>query len=164
MRCKKNALLEINHCAAQKRYVDWKFSILENLVGTPPALRSGNGGRVAYRFTTLSTPELTPYFFDFYSGGRKAIPHVDLTPLALAVWFMDDGCKSRRAVYFNTQQFDLESQRRLVRMLWDQCRIVGTLNRDKSYFRIRIAIESMPHLRRLITPHLLPEMMYKLPS
>lgn len=108
MRCKKNALLEINHSGAQKTYVDWKYSVLRDLVRTPPKLRNGNGTRQAYRFTTRSLPELTPYFLAFYGGGRKTIPDIELDPLALAVWFMDDGCKSRRAVYFNTHHRRLE--------------------------------------------------------
>lgn len=164
MRRKKNALLEINHCAAQKPYVDWKFSVLRDLVGTPPAVRRGNGRREAYRFTTLSLPELTPYHRAFYSGSHKIVPTLNLTPLAIAVWFMDDGCKSRRAVYFNTQQFDLRSQHGLMSMLNEQYGIRGTLNRDKSYYRIRISTGSMPRLRDLILPHILPEMLYKLPA
>jgi len=49
MRCKTNALIEFNHGADQRAYVDWKYSRLANLVGTPPKLRKGNGGRIAYR-------------------------------------------------------------------------------------------------------------------
>lgn len=164
MRCKKNALLEINHCAAQKDYVDWKFSILRDLVRTPPRLRTGNGSREAYRFTTLSLPELTPYYRDFYASGRKVIPSITLTPLTLAVWFMDDGCKSYGAVYFNTQQFDYQSQKLMLSMMHQQLGIDGTLNRDKHYFRIRVAVKSVARLRELIAPFLLPTMRYKLPS
>ena len=58
MRCKTNALLEINHSIDQKDYVDWKYRQLVNLVKTPPKARRGNGKRIAYRFTTLSLPEL----------------------------------------------------------------------------------------------------------
>ena len=163
MRCKRNALLEINHCAAQKNYVDWKFEVLREFVASRPKLRRGNGGREAYRFTTRSLPELTPYYRAFYEGSRKRIPDIALTPLALAVWFMDDGCKSHRAAYFNTQQFDLESQVRILDALREQCGIDGTLNRDKQYFRVRVAVRSMPRLRELIGPYLLPEMRYKLP-
>lgn len=164
MRCKKNALLEINHCAAQRTYVDWKFDVLRELVGTPPCARDGNGNREAYRFTTLSLPVLTPYYRAFYAGGRKVIPILKLTPLALAVWFMDDGCKSHRAVYFNTQQFDVESQHRMIGILRTQMGLRATLNRDKQYYRLRVAVDSIPRLRELIAPHLLPEMRYKLPS
>jgi hypothetical protein len=36
MRCKTNALLEINHSFRQAGYVDWKFRHLADLVRTPP--------------------------------------------------------------------------------------------------------------------------------
>jgi LAGLIDADG DNA endonuclease family len=117
MRCKTNALLEINHSAKQQAYVDWKYRQLVDLVATPPKERPGNGGRLAYRFVTRSLPVLTPYYRLFYANGRKSVPEVELAPLTLAVWFMDDGCKSRTAVYLNTQQFDLASQERLLRLL-----------------------------------------------
>ena len=77
MRCKTNALLEINHSSDQKGYVDWKYSHLADLVSTPPK-----------------------------ADGRKQVPSLELPALALAVWFMYDGCRSRNAVYLNTQQFD----------------------------------------------------------
>ena len=44
MRCKTNALLEINHSAAQDLYVDWKHQQLASLVATPPKRRKGNNG------------------------------------------------------------------------------------------------------------------------
>ena len=165
MRCKRNALLEVNHCGAQRQYVEWKFAQLASLVRTPPKLRSGNGGRVAFRFTTRSLNVLTPYFRMFYSGGCKRIPAgLQLPPLALAVWFMDDGCRSRSSVYLNTQQFDFESQRIMLSLLQEQHGISGTLNRDKIYYRIRIAVRSMRTFSDLVRPHLIPEMRYKLPS
>jgi hypothetical protein len=102
MRCKANALIEFNHSAEQSDYVDWKFQQLAALVRTPPKLRNGNGGRVAYRFTTRSLPELTPFYWAFYREGRKIVPPLELTPLAMAVWFMDDGSKSYHALYLNT--------------------------------------------------------------
>jgi recombination protein RecA len=164
MRCKTNALIEFNHGADQRAYVDWKYSRLANLVGTPPKLRNGNGGRLAYRFTTRSLAELTPFYRAFYSTGRKAVPDVELTPLTLAVWFMDDGSKSYRAIYLNTQQFDLESQERLVGLLATQCSIRATLNRDKTYHRIRIAVESVERFEKIARPHVLPQMLYKFPE
>jgi recombination protein RecA len=164
MRCKANALIEINHSAEQRGYVDWKFQHLSALVGTPPKLRSGNGGRIAYRFTTLSLPELTPFYRAFYREGRKVVPLLTLTPLAMAVWFMDDGCKSYRALYLNTQQFDRNDQERLIGMLAQQWAIRSTLNRDKTYYRLRIAVESVARFRTIIEPHVLPSLRYKFPT
>lgn len=164
MRCKTNALLEINHSFAQREYVDWKYHVLANLVATPPKARNGNAGRIAYRFTTRSLPVLTPYFVAFYLGGRKVVPRLELTSLALATWFMDDGCKSRRSVYLNTQQFDLGSQMRMLDMLLEQWKLDATLNRDKSYHRIRIAVASVERFRLIVEPHIRQELRYKLPS
>src|SRR6266436_4916998 len=90
MRCKTHALLEINHSASQRSYVDWKYQQLEELVATPPSLRQGNGSRVAYRFVTRSHSSLTPYYELFYELKRKRVPALELSPLSLAVWFMDD--------------------------------------------------------------------------
>ena len=164
MRCKTNALLEINHSHHQRRYVDWKYSRLIDLVSTPPKARLGNGRRIAYRFVTRSLPELTPFHRLFYEDGRKRVPELELAPLVLAIWFMDDGCRSRSAVYLNTQQFDWDSQERLIAMLRDQWGIGASLNRDKSYRRIRVSTVGSSRLAGIVGPHLRPELRYKLPQ
>ena len=164
MRCKTNALLEVNHSIAQKDYVDWKYKIFQRLVSTPPKGRRGNGERIAYRFTTRSVPELTGLYKWFYREGCKRIPNdLNLTPLSMAVWVMDDGCKSHRAMYFNTQQFSMGEQKLLMDRLARQFEIRTSLNRDKQYVRIRIAVESVPKLYDLVKTHLLPQFQYKFP-
>jgi hypothetical protein len=164
MRCKTNALLDINHSFHQRSYVDIKYRRLADLVRTPPRMRNGNGSRVAYRFVTRSIPELTPFYRLFYVERTKVIPELVLSPLTMAVWFMDDGSRSRNAVYLNTQQFDEESQMRLLLLLKGQWGILGALNKDKCYKRIRLTVESTKRFVRVIEPHLLPEFRYKLPQ
>jgi hypothetical protein len=164
MRCKTNALLEINHSSHQRSYVDWKYRHLAELVATPQKARKSNGTRIAYRFVTRSLPELTRYYWLFYGTGRKRVPELELSELALAVWFMDDGCRSRNAVYLNTQQYDEASQRTMLRLLREKWGIEAALNRDKSYYRIRISVAGTRKLARLIEPYLLPELSYKLPQ
>ena len=165
MRCKTNALLEINHSVAQADYVAWKYEQLSSLVRTPPKTRVSNGGRVACRFVTRSLPELTPYYVQFYRTGRKAVENAPaLTPLALAVWLMDGGCRSRTSVYLNTQQFDSRSQHILLAALLSQFGLRGSLNRDRCYTRIRIAVDSVAKLLEAVRPHMRPELMYKLPQ
>ena len=164
MRCKANALLEINHCLEQQAYVDWKYQQLADLVRTPPKARTGNGARLAYRFTTLSLPQLTPYYVAFYCGRKKIVPDVVLEPLSLAVWFMDDGCKSHRALYLNTQQFSIQDQLHLVRMLKQQWGIDAALNRDKHYYRLRIAVACVRRFRKIVAPFVLEQFAYKFPE
>lgn len=54
-----DAFLEINHLIHAKSYVDWKFSLLENITRSRPKERKGNGNRRAYRFLTCQHPEIT---------------------------------------------------------------------------------------------------------
>ena len=166
MRIKTNALLEINHSLKQKELVDWIYASLQGFVKTRPKVRKGNGNRIAYRFTTRSLPVFTSLYKQFFSSnGKKLIPSsLVLYPLVLAVWFMDDGSKSRTSVYLNTQQFAKEEQKLLQEMFRKQWGIETTLNKDKHYFRIRIRVNSVRRFVDLIKPYLLPEFQYKIPS
>ena len=67
-------------------------------------------------------------------------------------------------MYLNTQQFDLASQYTLLQALYDQWGIDAALNRDKAYHRIRVSVAEPVELIRLIEPHVLPELRYKLPQ
>ena len=164
MRCKTNALLEINHSIRQREYVDWKYGELKEIVLTKPHERSGNAGRVAYRFTTRSLPELTGIYRKFYAVDKKIIPDdLILQPLSLAVWFMDYGCKSYRAVYLNTQKFNIGEQRKLASLLKKQFEINSSLNKDKEYYRLMIAVDSVGRFLEIIRPYLLPMFCYKTP-
>ncbi len=77
---------------------------------------------------------------------------------------MDDGCRSRNAVYLNTQQFDQQSQQVMLELLREQWGLDGTLNRDKSHYRIRISVEAAKRLATIIEPYGLPDLRYKLPQ
>ena len=165
MRKKKNAHLEINHSYTQKVLVDWIFSKFRTLVTTPPKWRKGNGNRQAYRFATQKLPSLTPFYNLFYRSGKKIIPtNLRLDPLSLAVWFMDDGSKSRSSVYLNTQQFTKNEQLKLINLLKDQFGIESTLNKDKIYYRIRIRTQSVKRFIELVKEFVLEEFKYKFPS
>lgn len=162
---KLNALFEVNHSAAAKDYVDWKYSIFQEFVITPPRVRKGNDRRVAYRFTTRSLPVFTEYFLRFYRSGKKRVPsnlEGELDELALAVWFMDDGSRSRSAVYLNTQQFILKDQERLRKLLFCRFGISSNLNRDKQYFRIRLTTEGSSILVKLVKQYVVDFYRYKL--
>ena len=67
-------------------------------------------------------------------------------------------------MYLNTQQFDLGSQRVLLRLLRDQWGIEAALNKDKIYHRIRLSVAGTARLVKAIEPHLLPDFRYKLPQ
>lgn len=158
-----NALFEVNHSFEYRTYVDWKYSTLKEFVLTPPKSRLGNGTRVAYRFTTRSLPIFTEYYHWFYADSKKRIPSdVRLDPLSLAVWFMDDGAKSRTSYYLNTQQFTFEEQVLLQKFLLNSFQLNTTLNKDKHYWRIRVSTESSKRMNEIIIPFIRPCFRYKL--
>lgn len=159
---KRNALLEINHSYAQREYVDWKYQVLKSIVRSAPKQRTTNGARVAYRFYTRQHPNITKLHRLFYRNGHKTIPDMTIDPIILAVWYMDDGswCRSTD-VYFNTQQFSAEDQQHAITLL-KQFNIESRVNTDKQYLRIRVLKSSIPTLRAIIAPHLVPSMSYKL--
>jgi hypothetical protein len=160
---RSNAFLEINHSYKAKDYVDYKYSSLKRICKSAPIKRSGNNGRVAYRFYTKQHPDLTEIYLDFYQNKEKVVPNdLKLDPIILAVWYMDDGSKSRDSdVYLNTQQFSVKNQKNLLRML-RQIGIKARLNKDKKYYRIRILKESISDFMKIISPHVIDSMRYKL--
>jgi hypothetical protein len=164
LRRKKNTLLEVNHSINQKEYVFWVYQNLRNLVRTPPKLRKSGKNRLSFRFTTLSHASLNEFYSRFYStGGKKVIPtSLTLNGLSLAVWYMDDGSKSRRSGYLNTQQFTYQDQLLLLGKLSD-LGLKATLNKDKSYHRIRLSQETIGRFVDLVRPNMIQSMLYKLP-
>lgn len=160
---RNDAFLEINHSIKAKEYVDYKYKSLKRLCISAPKERSMNEGRVAYRFFTKQHPELTKIYNRFYKNNKKIIPkNLVIDPVMLAIWYMDDGSKSRDSdIYLNTQQFFLTDQKILLKCLRD-LGITARLNKDKKYHRIRILKESIANFMKIIDPYIIPSMRYKL--
>ena len=164
LRKKTNTLLEINHSYKQKEYVLWMYEKFQGITKTPPKLRVSGKNRMSCRFTTVSLSEFNYYHKLFYTNRIvKSVPrNLKLDRLSLAVWFMDDGSKSRSSVYFNTQQFNLNDQKTLMKLL-NEFGLETSLNKDKKYYRIRIRTSSLNLFKELVAPYMLRSMIYKLP-
>lgn len=159
---RKDAFLEVNHSLKAKDYVDWKYFVLKNICNSEPKERETNEGRHAYRFFTKQDKEITEIYNLFYRDGKKIIPkELEINPIVLAVWLMDDGSKSNGGVYLNTQQFSMLDQKRLLHKL-REIGLRARLNRDKKYYRIRFLKESIPKLIEIVQPHIIPSMRYKI--
>ena len=159
---RQDAFLEVNHSITQKEYVEWKYELLKNLTRSGPKSRNGNGNRIAYRFFTKQHPEFTKTMDLFYKDKKKCIPDLELDPMMLAVWYMDDGSRCDKSnVYLNTQQFSKEDQYKLLKLL-ENMGLEGTLNKDKEYYRIRFKSSSIPRLFGIIEKYIIPEMRYKI--
>ena len=152
----------VGHGLAQAGYVDWKYRHLRDFVRSAPRA----SGRTYY-FRTISMPELSAFRQLWYRTGRKSLPaeslQAELGPLGLAVWFMDDGSLEGRQVRINSQSFSLDENEQLSGFLRAKFGIESRLNLDKGRGRLRISEASIGRLKSLIGPHIIPEMLYKLP-
>ncbi len=86
----------LGHGAAQQAYLDWKVSLLGNIACSQ---RTDARGACFVDFTPL--PELGELQRAMYYGdGKKYLTEEylkALTPLALAIWYMDAGCLTVRS-------------------------------------------------------------------
>ena len=160
---RNDAFLEINHSIKAKKYVDWKYQSLKDICKSGPKQRIIDETRTAYRFYTRQHNELTKLYKMFYKNRKKIIPSsLVLDPIILAIWFMDDGSKSRKHdVYLNTQQFSMKDQKKLLAKL-RKLNLRARLNKDKKYYRIRFLKESVSDFNRIIYPYIHASMKYKL--
>jgi recombination protein RecA len=91
-----SARFRMGHGANQAAYLDWKLSLLANI----PHTRTVNAKGAVFGDVTplaeLSELREAVYFGD----GKKHLSSdylKELTPLALAIWYMDDGCFTARS-------------------------------------------------------------------
>ena len=170
----------VSHSESQKNYVFWKYEKLKRFVKTAPWReervyhKDKNRKTYSWRFQTLSNNAFTELWKTFYPNGKKIIPDnlVSLlknSPLALAVWLMDDGNRNHEAVFINTQSFTFDEQYKLSKVLKESYGLNTTTNKHsisngKQLYRIRIDTESTRKLPSILNKYLLPEFYYKIPS
>ena len=163
--------LKVEHSIKQKDYVDWLYGMFKEWVRKPPVVREKFVfGRkfVNYYFSTYSSGKFRFYGQQFYRDGKKVIPKMIaklFSPLALAVWFMDDGSiksKKHKTKLINTQSFSLQDLKRLQRALKDKFGIITTRKKERTGWRLYILSESIRKFEALINPYVIPSMRYKL--
>lgn len=178
-RCKFPAF-SVSHSENQKDYVFWKYEKLKKYIKTPPWReeriyhKDRSRKTFSWRFQTLSNEVFSDLYNTFYKNRKKIIPEsieslLKDSPLALAVWLMDDGNKNHQAVFLNTQSFSLNEQHRLAKALNDIYGFNVTVNsHSKSkgieLYRIRISTESTKKLKNIVKNYLLSSFYYKIPN
>nr|YP_006666385.1 putative LAGLIDADG homing endonuclease [Trebouxiophyceae sp. MX-AZ01]AFQ93740.1 putative LAGLIDADG homing endonuclease [Trebouxiophyceae sp. MX-AZ01] len=126
------------------------------------------------KFTTVAHGSLRFYGKAFYKGGVKVVPKGIgrlLTARGLAYWYMDDGSiKSRQSkgLILNTHSFTLAEVELLCKVLGSNFGLQAkprpqTVPSGGQRHQIYISGRSYERGRKIIGPHLLPEMMYKFP-
>lgn len=101
-------------------------------------------------------------------GNIKVIPKsLDnyLTPLALAIWIIDDGCKLGKGLKFTTNCFSYKDVQYLLYLLHNKYNIKSTIlkgNKENTQFVIYVWKESIPILTKIVSPYIIPSIKYKL--
>ena len=170
------ARYRFDHCAGQADYADWKGSHFAN-IGASRSVRASDGV-VAFDVTPL--PELAELRRAVYIGGKKVFSDdylKQLTPLSLAVWYMDDGSFTNRSKGAQertrdgsgrseicVEAMELTTRARLAAYLADtwgiNAKLVSSGATKKAV--LVFAKDETAKLHALIAPFVHPSMQYKL--
>ena len=123
--------------------------------------------RQILRFNTWTYTSFNWIHDLFYINNIKIIPNniaEYLTPLALAVWIMDDGTKISKGLKLCTNSFAYSDCVLLTKVLNDNFSLKSSVQSagTPNQYVIYIWKESMPLLRTIISPYIIPEMKYKI--
>lgn len=85
--------LKVEHGSAQRDYLVWLAKEFQEWIQSD-WYEKQRGEKVVYGFTTVSHPAFRFYAKQFYLNGKKRMPPLIkrlMSPLSLAIWFLDDG-------------------------------------------------------------------------
>ena len=168
---KTSYTLSFTHGEKQKAYLEWKLSEFENFVATKAFyVRRTNfhGTAPTYSFSTVTHPYLRQLHTLCYPNGKKTVTKawLDLlSPLSLAVWYLDDGSLNRRygTIVLCTNCFSEEEQRGMIDCFSHRFGIVPKLEpRRNGQFVLRINASQRYRFLDLVAPHVPDCMSYKL--
>lgn len=168
---RKYPFLVVTHSSKQKDYVKWKYKIWRQIV--PGNIKSivikvkGKSYLVNY-FNTAAHPEFLDFFNLFYFNGKKGVNRniLDkLTPLSIAVWYMDDGYyrKSRGRAQLSTNSFTYKENiiiKNYFDEKWNISSNIGTS--DSGSYYIWFNTENTIEFFKIIKDYMLPFFAYKI--
>jgi len=176
----QNARFSFRHSYVQKEYFQWKADELKEITSNRSQWIQGTEsksdglGTIKYRFQSAALPSLTELYRLTHKGtsGPKARVRRawlnKLTPLSLAVWWLDDGSlvsDSRQGVLC-TDSFSLQEVEILQKYLENIWNIKTALGKVRKTEHYRLWIRSTEELKKflsIIIPHIFIEnMLYKI--
>jgi recombination protein RecA len=167
------ARFRFGHGRKQAEYGDWKASLFEN-IGV--CRTTNNKGAVFYDMSPL--PELAELRRAVYIGGKKVFSAdylKQLSPLSLAIWYMDDGGFVERAKGLQArtrsgsgraeicvEAMELTTRARLAAYLSDTWGITPTAKVRAGKAVFLFPKDETAKLHALVAPFIHPSMAYKL--
>lgn len=166
----KNARFSFRHAVSQGEYFFWKAKELSEITADKSVWeQSDKDGRDGFgskklRFQSAASPELTEIFDLVSEKGKKRVRRKwlnQLTPLSLAVWWMDDGSiitNGRKGVLCTDgfSRDEVKIMQKYFRKVWDIETKIGETNaRGRQYYRLYIrSTREFKKFLRLIIPHI----------
>lgn len=191
------ACFQLSQCEKQYDYLLWKQNILNKITSskinkTERTLTEKDFSFYkdkpktfyGYHLNTNRHPFFTKLYNRFYHTDEfgKKVKVVDeylvkkINPLALAIWFMDDGCSGENkrtehekpSYYLCTNNFDYANQLLLKKSLKLNFNLDWNINKaevskDGSYnYRLRLAQRENEKFLEIVRPLIIPSLQYKL--
>lgn len=183
---KKNNHIVFAHSINQKDYLEWKHKLLERISNPIHISKKGKSiitgeDLFGVNFCTKRGKDINPDYSHirkiiFNDCGKKTVSRKwlnMLTPLSLAVWWMDDGCLSvhkdkkgaiSRYGKLSTHGFSLEEQyiiKNYFKAVWD---IDVKITPEKNSFFLRFTVPNLKKLFSIIYSYVIqiPSMIYKI--
>jgi hypothetical protein len=164
----KTSRLIMGHSLKQLPYLKYKMDILNeyNLSGvvticTSISNRYKEGKCTSYHTKSKSHPIFTYYRNLFYKDNIKLI-HKEIEKIndfALAIWFMDDFCKTKNSYIICSHGFTVKDCNYLREILYQNFNIETTLHSNNSIY---VRSCSVGTLNEIVKPHVIDCMKYKL--
>lgn len=163
--------LSFTHGERQKDYLLWKLHAFDNFVTTKKLYRSTRdfrGNAPTYSFSTITHPEIEEARRLTYPDGTKRISKEwldKLSPLSLAVWYMDDGSLNKRygTIVLCTNMFTLKEHQMMIDFFEERYSIhPKPEKRRNDQYVLRINASESKRFRSIIAEHVPPCMDYKL--
>jgi ubiquinol-cytochrome c reductase cytochrome b subunit len=154
-------LMFLHKLLSELGYCNSKLPVITTILGN-----KGKISKVA-RFTTWNYISFNWIYDLWFYNNKKHVPEcIDqyLTPLALAIWIMNNGAKIGKSIKFFTNSFSYNECLILKKALNDNFNIKASIQPagSKNQYIIYIWKESMNDLINIVFPYIIPEMKYKL--
>jgi len=169
----QNAHMDFAHSIQQKDYAVWKSELLADLT----SVRVTEGvitvkGKEYNKVRVLSKvhPVYTRLWNRFYHNGRKTIDHFlmnCLTPLGLAIWYMDDGHLKDHEDFLTpvleTNCFNVAEHEIMTKALADKFHLEFRANHlNAKYLMLRLRRKDREKFFDIIREYIHPSMEYKI--
>jgi hypothetical protein len=167
----KSYRLLIGHCEAQKELVLWKKQILNDYVNLIKRNIDKRGNSIMYSFSTVVHNDFKYFYNLFYENGGKVIKEEMvqyLTPLALAVWIMDDGSRyqAKNTMRIATDSFTKSENELLQYFLktnFDlRAEVRGYIRNHRQFHYLSFNVRNSILLSDIIRPYIINSMKYKI--